>query len=173
MSDHDADKLISAIKAVLDDGADNPAPLTRARLDRIRAAAMTRHPHRAAASEAALVTAARQTLDASTTDLDPELSRRLFQARRAALQAGKAGSGNLTGRLAEWASGWRLSLPVGAMATACVMVTAITLFYGIGDTGNPVPVEEEIRLFASAEDMELYENLEFYLWLAENGLAAH
>lgn len=55
-------------------------------------------------------------------------------------------------------------------ATACVMVTAISLFYVSFRPNSGLSVDEEFNLVASADDLELYENLEFYLWLAENEL---
>lgn len=69
----------------------------------------------------------------------------------------------------------------GMIASSFVVVTAIALLY-TGSMPNMAPderansdtrlvdtlaVEEEIGLLASAEDLELYENLDFYLWLAE------
>jgi len=54
------------------------------------------------------------------------------------------------------------------LATTCVMVTAISIFYVNSRPAGTLTLEEEISLVATAEDIELYENLEFYLWLAEN-----
>jgi hypothetical protein len=48
------------------------------------------------------------------------------------------------------------------------MVTAISIFYVNSRPTGTLTLEEEIDLVAAAEDIELYENLEFYLWLAEN-----
>tara|TARA_B110000858_G_scaffold198483_2_gene265572 strand:- start:20682 stop:21224 length:543 start_codon:yes stop_codon:yes gene_type:complete len=56
----------------------------------------------------------------------------------------------------------------GMLATACVMVTAISIFYVNSRPTGTLTLEEEIGLVATAEDIELYENLDFYLWLAEN-----
>lgn len=56
----------------------------------------------------------------------------------------------------------------GMLTTACVMVTAIAIFYLDSRPAGTVTLDEEIGLVATAEDIELYENLEFYLWLAEN-----
>jgi hypothetical protein len=54
------------------------------------------------------------------------------------------------------------------LATACVVVTAISIFYVDSRPAGTVTLNEEIGLVATAEDIELYDNLEFYLWLAEN-----
>lgn len=56
----------------------------------------------------------------------------------------------------------------GMLATACVLITAISIFYVSTRPAGSLTFEDEISLVASAEDIELYENLEFYLWLAEN-----
>jgi hypothetical protein len=38
------------------------------------------------------------------------------------------------------------------------------------DEVMPAAMNEEGLVLASADDLELYENLEFYQWLADNGL---
>jgi hypothetical protein len=50
------------------------------------------------------------------------------------------------------------------------MVTVVSLFYVSSRPAGILSLEEEISLIASAEDIELYENLDFYLWLDENGI---
>ncbi len=55
-------------------------------------------------------------------------------------------------------------------ATACVMVTVVSFFYVSSRPTGILSLEEEIGLIASADDIELYENLDFYLWLEENGM---
>ena len=66
---------------------------------------------------------------------------------------------------------FKFPIPAGLVATACVMVTAVSLFYvALKPTGS-LSFEEEISLIASADELELYENLEFYLWLAETELS--
>jgi len=72
-------------------------------------------------------------------------------------------------------NGSSYSAPAGMFATACVLLTVASLFYvagrPIGSQPNAsLPVEKEISLISSADDIELYENLEFYLWLADSGL---
>ncbi len=68
-----------------------------------------------------------------------------------------------------------LTVPVSMFATACLLVTVVSTFdiSRLGD--NPeqqlvLPLDVELTSIASAEDIELYENLEFYEWLAENAL---
>ena len=61
------------------------------------------------------------------------------------------------------------SLPVGMIATACLTVTVVTLFYTSSNPGSEFSVDDELLLIASADELELYENLDFYLWLEETG----
>ena len=74
--------------------------------------------------------------------------------------------------LAAWIrtqfAAFNFSASAGMLATACVLVTAISIFYANSRPGDTLTLEAEIGLVASADDIELYENLEFYLWLAEN-----
>lgn len=65
---------------------------------------------------------------------------------------------------------FKMPMPARLVATACVMVTAVSLFYVALRPPGSLSFEEEISLIASADDIELYENLEFYLWLAETEL---
>ena len=65
---------------------------------------------------------------------------------------------------------FKMPMPARLMATACVMVTAVSLFYVALKPPGSLSFEEEISLIASADELELYENLEFYLWLAETDL---
>ena len=57
------------------------------------------------------------------------------------------------------------------VATACVLVTVVSLVYVNGNSSGNLSLDDELVLVASADDLELYENLDFYLWLDENGFA--
>ncbi|MBL4729179.1 MAG: hypothetical protein JKY40_07635 [Gammaproteobacteria bacterium] len=63
---------------------------------------------------------------------------------------------------------FNLSASAGMLATASIVVTAIAIFYVNSRPAGSLTLDEEISLVATVEDIELYENLEFYLWLAEN-----
>lgn len=64
----------------------------------------------------------------------------------------------------------QLARPANMLATACVLVTVVSLSYVSLRPAGTIPLDDEIALIASADDFELYENLDFYLWLAENGI---
>ena len=109
------------------------------------------------------------TLDASLAALDPALAERLNHSRQKALQRIPQ---RLTwaDRLQRWMDEHRLALPAGAFATACVLLIAVTIDLELPPTGPAAGLDAELALFTSADEFELYENLDFYLWLAENGL---
>lgn len=77
-------------------------------------------------------------------------------------------------QLQTWLQNWlgeKFALSASMVATACVLVTVVSLVYvREGSEGN-LTLDDELTLIASAEDLELYENLDFYLWLDENGFA--
>lgn len=73
-------------------------------------------------------------------------------------------------RVGDLLDSLKIPMPARMVATACVMVTAVSLFYVALRPSGSLSFEEEISLMASADDIELYENLEFYLWLAETEL---
>ncbi len=54
----------------------------------------------------------------------------------------------------------------GAVATACIMVFSVLLLTGHETAPQTLPVED-IELVTVLDDLELYENLEFYQWLDE------
>jgi len=101
-----------------------------------------------------MIARAKQLLDQSVADLDPETALRLQRARIAALEARPAHR-----RWLVWTSG---------VATAAVAALAVTLW-----TRQPLPenhhapIFEDMDLVISAENVELAEDLEFYHWLAD------
>ena len=76
-------------------------------------------------------------------------------------------------------SGWRwtrwapqgFAVPASAFASICVLVTTLAIFNPSEPLETmPLAVAEDSLVLASEEEIELYENLEFYQWLADNGL---
>lgn len=110
---------------------------------------------------------ARELYREAARQLDPATTARLHAARRAAL-AGADGS-SLAQRLLQ------LLLPAGAFAA--IAFAALMLSSPVqGPTGKAVagfsPVTEadgELPPDAAAADPALYQNLDFYGWLAKNG----
>ncbi|WP_130620957.1 hypothetical protein [Dyella amyloliquefaciens] len=109
---------------------------------------------------------ARELYREAARQLDPATAAKLRSARRAAL-AGSAGS-SLAQRLLQ------LLLPAGAFAA--IALAALMLSSPVqGPTGNASglsPVTEadgDLPPDAAAADPALYQNLDFYGWLAKNG----
>lgn len=108
--------------------------------------------------------------------LSPDIEARLDQIRHSAVakfeqlqeQTTETSRFSLIAWIKTQSDSFNLSASAGMLATACVMVTAISIFYVNSRPAGTFTLEEEIGLVATAEDIELYENLEFYLWLAEN-----
>lgn len=92
-------------------------------------------------------------LDASAAALDSATVERLEQIRRTALRSNPSGP--------TW---W---IPAGAFATLAVAITTIFLW-----TAAPTPESEEVfedlDLLSSIDNIEFYDELDFYLWLNDD-----
>ena len=94
-----------------------------------------------------------------TEQLPAGIQSKLTRMRHEALDAGERrgffANFNLSNPALRWPS----------MATACVSVLAVFLYFQT--PGGIHPDFEDIDLLASEDPLELYEDLEFYAWLAE------
>jgi hypothetical protein len=174
MSNHDQDQLLKHIREALDQSVSAIDADTRFRLDDIRRQALQqqRVSEPVNDSEENLLMAARAGLDDSVADLDPDIVASLDRARKSALEQNDP-SESAAGFRQTLAALFRLppvTAPVGAFATACVLVTMVGLFYQLPLQGGSDLADADVLLFASGDEIELYGNLEFYLWLADNGL---
>jgi len=144
-------------------------------LSESRQAALLRNAHLVPQDPASLANAVSRGLDGNSA-LSPDIEKRLDQIRHSAV----AKFGQLQEKTIE-SSGFSLSAWIktqfdsfnfaasaGMLATACVLLTAISIFYVDSRPTGTLTLEQEIGLVATAEEIELYENLEFYLWLVEN-----
>lgn len=106
--------------------------------------------------------AARRELEESCARLDGSRLSRLNHIRHRALERRKRDKPRIA-----------LLAPFGGLVTACVLVFAVILMRPESAPTESVapglPVED-IEILSSA-DLELYEDFEFYQWLAENGSA--
>lgn len=102
-----------------------------------------------------LVNSIRKELDRSCDALDGYTLSRLHRMRSAALARPQS----------RWKS---VLLPFGGLVTACALVLAVSLSLQNGTavegTGEAL---EDIEMLTSNESLDLYENYEFYQWLAE------
>jgi len=104
----------------------------------------------------------RQALEEDAQDLDREVAARLRTTRRQALSAGRRPTG--ARRF------WPLRLPgtVAAMtaAAAVILILSVSTTDRLSRFPGPGPSPAEVDILASQDSLELYEDLEFYLWLA-------
>jgi hypothetical protein len=109
--------------------------------------------------EQRLVVGIRQQLDRSCNALDGHTLSRLNRIRHAALERKQTRSS-------------RMLLPFGGFVTACVLVLSVTLFRPGSAPDADLPAGtaplEDIEILTSSDSLDLYEDYEFYQWLAEN-----
>jgi anti-sigma-K factor RskA len=100
-----------------------------------------------------LVQKIKHTLDQQT--LDADTSRQLAQAREKALQQPQPF--------------WRMSYVVPAMVMASVVAIAILLTQQLPGQSTQFSPDsiEAIEILSSSDELEMFENLEFYAWLEE------
>lgn len=96
----------------------------------------------------------KKTLDQSNAVLDGDTLARLRQARHQALDAAE------TRR-----SPFVLWGPVTAMASVAMLSLSLWLYQAESAPVNMMAGLEDIELLAANEDIDFYENLDFYLWL--------
>lgn len=177
MNKLDEDNMVEAICVRLDSSIKQLPADIALRLDTARqtALAVRSSAHPAAATDLVETT---QALLAESRDLAPEINSQLDTARRHAIARLQARRAQPWRRLitdpGRSAAALLTSLqpvrPASMVATAFALVTVVSLFYVSSRPAGTFPLEDEMSMIASADDLELYENLDFYLWLAENGL---
>lgn len=169
------DSFIKAIRMRLDESLVEVDSVITTRLDSMRQQALSAPRLPEAVDNEALIGSVLNTLDDHAA-LPPAIEASLDNIRRQAMaRLQKADSRDklaFFGQVQDFVQSWyRANLAMANMAaTACVMVTVVSIFYVSSRQAGTLSLEEEISLIASAEDIELYENLDFYLWLEENGL---
>ena len=97
----------------------------------------------------------KKALDLGAEKLDAGVQSKLTRARHKALDVGERKSFDIR----QW-----FTLPVAGWATACILVLGLTLFVQPNGTTPPL---EDIDLLAAEDNLEFYDGLEFYAWLAE------
>ncbi len=100
-----------------------------------------------------------KTLDESARDIDGATLSRIRQARAAAVE-----------KAAVKTFAWKTWLS-GALATASVLALSFVLVLQSPEQ-EMLPQEDDELLYASEEDLELYEDLEFYEWLEDYELSS-
>ena len=98
-------------------------------------------------------------LDAGIEQMDPAISARLGECRRLALA-------EQVDRPPGWFQLPRL-VPLAGFATLAVAVVAGSLWFSLRAPPATNQVAEEIEILTIGGKLEMYENLEFYQWLAK------
>jgi anti-sigma-K factor RskA len=103
-----------------------------------------------------LVQKIKQTLDQQT--LDADTSRQLAQARQKALQQSQPF--------------WRLSYAVPAMVMASLVTIAIMINQQLPDQSPSFAADtiDSFEILSSKDELEMFEDLEFYVWLDEQAI---
>lgn len=96
----------------------------------------------------------RQTLD--NEPLDKDTLQQLANARYQALQQPQH----------SWFS--RYAGPVAAFASVCVLAIAITFSLSPDEGSSKLNDPEAFEIITSNDAIEMYENMEFYLWMEED-----
>jgi hypothetical protein len=103
----------------------------------------------------------RSLLDKKAGELDSHTLSRLRQARSRALARQSKPAGRL--QLPDWSI-------AGGLATATIAVLAFSfLLETPQDPGLPPVPAGDLEILASGEDLEFYDQLDFYHWLEEEG----
>lgn len=107
--------------------------------------------------ELRLVNGIRQQLDRSCNALDGQTLSRLNRIRHAALERKQSRSA-------------RMLLPFGGFVTACMLVLTVMVFTPgrAPDSDALASPLEDLDILTSSDSLDLYEDYEFYQWLAEN-----
>jgi hypothetical protein len=116
--------------------------------------------HNTSGSDPQWISNVKDALDKSVEDVDEQTLSRLQQARRVAIRAAR------DKRSASPQYTWLM--PAGVAATLLVATgIALNTWFTQEPEQNQLAVIEDITILSSPEELELYEELEFYQWLAE------
>ena len=111
--------------------------------------------------EARFLEKARQSLLASEDRLDAGMLSRLREVRLRAVEASDA-RGRGFFRIPNW-------MRVGAFATAVAAVMVFTIWVDTPRQELPVKNADDIEIVLNVDNMDIYEDLDFYEWLAGTG----
>ena len=99
----------------------------------------------------------KKALDLDADNLDAGTQSKLTRIRHQALDAGKRKGFGIRRLFTLPAVGWA--------ATACLIVLGLTVY--MQQPNGTTPLLEDIELLAAEDNLEFYDGLEFYAWLAE------
>lgn len=97
-------------------------------------------------------------LDSSLDDLAPDINARLAASRERAMEQAVAGRRH------------RSRAPAAAVGVAASVAMVAVLATFTGGTDEPGPTAGDLELMTAEEPLEMYQDLEFYLWLEKQKL---
>lgn len=106
----------------------------------------------------------RAALDRSVEQLDEPTLRRLQGGRQRAMQYLKEHAQEETARAQRRSPLW---IPASGVAFASVVMLTLLLTQYTPSSMEPTDSFDDIELMVSGESLEFYDDLEFYLWLAQ------
>jgi len=169
----DEERFVLRVAAELDASLGALTPLECGQLDSARHAALLRAGIASTMHAGKSSGHARALLADSAEQLPGDVRERLDGIRAQAMSKARAAQRAPSApQIAQWLGLPRtFAVPAGAFASVCAFVITLAIFTP-GETPEALPValSEDGVLIASAEELELYQNLEFYQWLADNGL---
>jgi len=166
------ERFVLRVAAELDNSLGSLTAAERVRLDAARRASLVRAGLESVEHSAAHSAFARA-LDESAERIPEDVRRRLDAIRGQAMARARSARRDteITNAWFPWRMPRGFAVPAGAFASVGVLVTALTLFPSPqAPEVLPAALAEDGLLIASADELELYQNLEFYQWLADNGL---
>jgi hypothetical protein len=179
MTPSDEAAFIARVKARLDQHMLDVAPELGNQLSVIRKQALERQPGEENIDHSLMLDSIANRLD---EDFEPavDIQQRLHRARRMAVARAEERDQRRPWRLVfpEWLqSAFAISgnlinpsLDRALIAAACLFVTVSAVMLSGQSPVDPFDAQQDMMLVASADELELYENLDFYLWLEENGI---
>jgi hypothetical protein len=99
-------------------------------------------------------------LNQSTESLPEEVVIALRSSRIKAVELAEKRERSLLGFVPRWVT-------ASGVATLAILVVAVSLWLSPLRTPPLVSPDDELEVVASGEQLELYEDLEFFIWLAE------
>ena len=115
-----------------------------------------------------LIKAAKSTLNDQAASLSGEVRQRLQQARRTAVHVATLTSQpEKTAQPSKTLIPSRWLVPAGSFALLALAISVVIFQFQMRQDPAPIASIEDLPLLTAPEDLELYEELDFYLWLAE------
>lgn len=111
-----------------------------------------------------LLKAAKSTLDENTALLDDDVRQRLHHARRAAIRVATSSTQQTAKTTSR--SSWVVAA-AGSFAVLTLVISVVLYQYRPESDPSSMASIEDMPILTAPEELELYEELDFYQWLAE------